>query len=43
MLWAEQYNHRALVLTKKNTLINSVLLSTSYNLTIFLVFWVNFY
>ncbi len=38
MLWAEQYNHSAVVLTKKITLINSVLLSTSCNLTIFFDF-----
>ena len=38
MLWVEQYNHSAVVLTKKNSLIDSVLLSTSCNLTIFLGF-----
>ena len=38
MLWAEQYNHSTVVLTKKNTLINSGLLSISCNLTIFFGF-----
>ena len=36
MLRIEQYNHNTVVLTKKNTLLNSVLLSTSCNLTIFI-------
>ena len=38
MLWAEQYNHSTVVLTKKNSLINSVLLSTSCKLAIFFGF-----
>ncbi len=42
MLWAEQYNHSTVVLTKKNTLINYALLSTSCNLTIFFGFWGQF-
>ena len=42
MLWAEQYNHSTVVLTKKNTLIISVLLSASCNLTIFFGFWGQF-
>jgi len=42
MLWAEQYNHSAVVLNKKNTIVKSVLLSTSCNLTIFFGFWGQF-
>ena len=42
MLWAEQYNHSANVLTKKNTLIKFALLSTSCNSINFFGFWGHF-